>query len=382
MRTLILLFALSLMAYTTMAAVPESKFIYHTVEKGETLYSISHHYGMKPEELAQYNENISEKLTVKIGQKLKIPTIHIEGDGGSVELEKPHLAALKQDTKVDEDNIHIVKKGETVFSISKMYNISRDDLQAWNNIKDLSIKVGQKLVVNNESVTMRLTGTPVEILKPHAKTHTHAETEIAPATTTATAAPAISRSDIQRAMKKDGYVWTLPTTESSKKAVGATKEVNVSTATADATASINAVGMADAKANNAWNPEANTSWRVESTAERMDANHAKPYYDPANEYESLYYQNIYSGMNKRTEAGTAKFLSDNNTANIAYYNNASIGSILKLTNPENGRTTYAIVVGKIPPTESSYLLKLSNKVSKNLNAKDYSNVEVVCYTPN
>ena len=236
----------------------------------------------------------------------------------------------------------------------------------------MAIKVGQKLVVSAESAN----ASPVT----NKSKATPAETKVSATTTTASASPSISRGDIERAMKKDGYVWTLPTAETNKKP--AEKRAVETTATADATASMNAVGMADAKPNTGWNPAENTSWKIEGASERMEENRAKPYYDPANEYESLYYQNIYSGMSKKAEAGTVKFLADNNSANIAYYNNASIGSILKLTNPENGKTTYAIVVGKIPPAESSYLLKLSNKVSKNLNAKDYSNVEVVCYTPN
>ena len=71
---------------------------------------------------------------------------------------------------------------------------------------------------------------------------------------------------------------------------------------------------------------------------------------------------------------------DNVTDNIVYYNNASIGTILKLSNPDNGKTSYAIVVGKVPVAESSYLIKASGKVAKALNSKDYSSIEVVCYT--
>jgi hypothetical protein len=126
------------------------------------------------------------------------------------------------------------------------------------------------------------------------------------------------------------------------------------------------------------------SWKAESASERRDYFNSKnSVYDPAAEYESLYYQNVYSGMLKKTETGVAKFQIDNTTANTAYYNNAPIGTILKLTNADNGKSTYAIVVGKIPSAEeNSYLMKLSGKVARSLSAKDYSSIEIVCYTEN
>ena len=61
-------------------AAPNGRFIYHTVEKGETLYSISHMYGLKPNDVVQYNETIGEKLTVHVGQKIKIPSSESETD--------------------------------------------------------------------------------------------------------------------------------------------------------------------------------------------------------------------------------------------------------------------------------------------------------------
>ncbi len=40
---------------------------------------------------------------------------------------------------------HTVKKGETLYSISKNYKISVNKLKAWNNLKTDTIKVNQKL---------------------------------------------------------------------------------------------------------------------------------------------------------------------------------------------------------------------------------------------
>ena len=326
-------------------AGPNGRFIYHTVEKGETLYSISHMYGLKPNDVVQYNDAIGEKLTVHVGQKIKIPSSESEAD-------LPIVNNTPQSSSTEQ--YHIVSKGETVFSISKQYGISRNDLLEWNKIRDNAIAIGQKLIIKNE-------GNAAAILAEKPRT--------APVSNHA-GEPAVAKSDAEQAMKKDGYTLTLPS-ETAKNSKN-----NVSTASGDATASASAVGLADSKSVK--------SWKVESTSDVRDYYKTKPVSDDAaKEYESLYYQNIYSGMLKKSETGVAKFMSDNTSANTAFYNNAPIGTILKLTNADNGKSTYAIVVGKIPQAEeNSYLMKLSNKVARNLSAKDYSSIEIVCYTEN
>jgi len=42
---------------------------------------------------------------------------------------------------------HVVKKGETAFSIAKHYNVTVDDIAEWNSVKPQNLKVGQTLVI-------------------------------------------------------------------------------------------------------------------------------------------------------------------------------------------------------------------------------------------
>ena len=48
-----------------------------------------------------------------------------------------------------EDENHIVKKGDTLFSISKKHNISISDLIKINKLKDNEISIGQRLKTKN-----------------------------------------------------------------------------------------------------------------------------------------------------------------------------------------------------------------------------------------
>ncbi len=44
-------------------------------------------------------------------------------------------------------NEHIVEKGDTLYSLSKKYNISVDELKSLNSISESGISIGQKLIV-------------------------------------------------------------------------------------------------------------------------------------------------------------------------------------------------------------------------------------------
>ncbi|MCA1802829.1 MAG: LysM peptidoglycan-binding domain-containing protein [Rhodothermaceae bacterium] len=51
------------------------------------------------------------------------------------------------------DRNHTVQAGETLFSISREYNITVDELRRWNNIRNNTIIVGQRLIVSAPSRT-------------------------------------------------------------------------------------------------------------------------------------------------------------------------------------------------------------------------------------
>ncbi len=51
---------------------------------------------------------------------------------------------------VPKQKVHVVVKGDTLYYISKMHNISVEDLKRLNNLEDNTISIGQKLQVNLE----------------------------------------------------------------------------------------------------------------------------------------------------------------------------------------------------------------------------------------
>lgn len=112
---------------------PGGLFTY-TVEKGDSLYNIARRYETTVEEIIKLNHLTS--INLSIGQKLKIPET---GDTTST------LPSYENYT---------VKKGDTLYSIAKKYNISVNDLMKDNNLNNTNLSIGQVLKIRIDKVTV------------------------------------------------------------------------------------------------------------------------------------------------------------------------------------------------------------------------------------
>ena len=106
--------------------------ILHKVKKGETLYSVSRAYNITVEDIIEWNNLKSSALA--IGQGLKIISIQNEVNNGQ-NLENQEESYI----------YHEVMAGDTMFSISKKYDVKIDDLVEWNKKSDNTVKLGEKL---------------------------------------------------------------------------------------------------------------------------------------------------------------------------------------------------------------------------------------------
>ncbi|UXP31256.1 LysM peptidoglycan-binding domain-containing protein [Reichenbachiella agarivorans] len=110
--------------------VKEEKASYftHTVNKGETLYSISKKYGVSVEDIKEWNDMQSGGLS--IGQSLVI-----HGEGRPFELAPAQV------------DFHVVGPGDTMYSISKKYGISIDKLLTINQKDNFALSIGERIRV-------------------------------------------------------------------------------------------------------------------------------------------------------------------------------------------------------------------------------------------
>jgi LysM repeat protein len=116
------------------------KYIPYLVKKGDTLYSIAKKYEVSLEEIKKIN-NLQDN-NISIGQILKIPT---NKELNFSQPLKPSENLPSQENK--QISYHKVAKGETLYSISKKYEIPIQELKKLNNLKTTKLRVGQKIKI-------------------------------------------------------------------------------------------------------------------------------------------------------------------------------------------------------------------------------------------
>lgn len=114
-------------------------FIEHTVRKGETLYSLSRKYKVTKEEIAKYNDDVKNSLS--IGRVLQMPVY------GELEIEdvvdEPKDAFKREDSQY---YYHIVEKSETLNSIAKFYNLKAKKITKKNReLKERDVIEGEMI---------------------------------------------------------------------------------------------------------------------------------------------------------------------------------------------------------------------------------------------
>lgn len=118
---------------------------HHVVELGESLYSIAMKYDITPQEIRDINALTSDNLFQ--GQKLLIERNEVKS---IQKIEKSTNIAIEKAEKIEENNQnkeHVVKKGETLYSISRAYNISIDTLTKVNKLPNTNLVEGQILII-------------------------------------------------------------------------------------------------------------------------------------------------------------------------------------------------------------------------------------------
>jgi len=117
----------------------EPIIVNYTIVKGDTLWSISQRYDLKMISIISVN-NLKEISRLSIGQKLKLPITNMD----IAKAEGYNLEATA------EEIIYDVKKGESLWSISRDYNVKLESIIAANSITDASkIFAGQQLRIPN-----------------------------------------------------------------------------------------------------------------------------------------------------------------------------------------------------------------------------------------
>ena len=114
---------------TRVEKIGDKKYYIHTVEAGQTLSSIAKAYVLSVNDLVIENPTAIDGI--KPGQELHIP----------------YLKSLKSSYESNKSLTHKTEAGQTLYSISKLYGVSIEELKTLNpELKD-GLKAGQVLKI-------------------------------------------------------------------------------------------------------------------------------------------------------------------------------------------------------------------------------------------
>ena len=120
------------------------QYVNYVVKKGDSLYSIANGYGTTIDVIMKDNALTSDNIFV--GQNIKIRTT-------SKDIEvlecfgKDYVPSIESPS----NEVYIVKKGDSLYSIAKKYNISVSDLLSFNSLSNSILSIGQKLIIPGSS---------------------------------------------------------------------------------------------------------------------------------------------------------------------------------------------------------------------------------------
>lgn len=126
-----------------------SPYVMHVVKFGETLSKIAQKYEVTVTDILKANpsltnDNLMPEQILRIPNKSskKVLITSLTNDS----ISKPKVK-VKVESTAKNIKYHTVETGQTLYAISKMYNVKIEDLQKWNALTDYNVKIGSQLVV-------------------------------------------------------------------------------------------------------------------------------------------------------------------------------------------------------------------------------------------
>jgi LysM repeat protein len=319
------------------------QFVIHRVGQGETLYAISRRYQSSVEEISKTN-NLSGN-SVAIGQEIAIPW-------------KRDVPKSMNQNSASGQLYHTVEAGQTLYAISRQYDVSVDEIKRLNNLTSNELSTGQQLVVKKGQKPLEQTAPvkpePVATKNPQLTYHT-----VAPSETLFSISQKydVSVDDI----KKWNDLKSNSLSVGQELAIGKPATIKAPVVVAEETpAREKKKELVVSEASNGSLKQINKQGYTRDTASVAG-------------YEKVVEEGFAMVIENSPE--TRKFL--------ALHRTAPIGAILEVKNRMNGRSIYVRVVGKLPDTgtNNKVLIRLSEKAFQRLESVDPKVPVEVSYVP-
>lgn len=123
-------------------------FVQHKVEPKETLYALSRKYGVPVAQIVEANPSVQS--SIRIGEIVLIPRGYTSVTASTPATTTTNAPAASNRTYTVNsigNKLHKVEPKQTLYSVSRMYGISVENLRFWNKLPDNTIEIGQELIV-------------------------------------------------------------------------------------------------------------------------------------------------------------------------------------------------------------------------------------------
>jgi len=117
----------------------------YTIKKGDNPSKIAKKFKVSPRDLIRANNLKSRSL--KPGAKITIPSEKKTVRKNAVAGSKQSARNSSKGKRHGGSAVHVVKRGDTLFALSKKYSISVNELRDLNTMKSTKLKPGQRLIV-------------------------------------------------------------------------------------------------------------------------------------------------------------------------------------------------------------------------------------------
>lgn len=299
--------------------VSPNLFINHQVASKENYYSIGRIYNVSPKEIAPFN-NLQLEAGLSLGQQIKVPLNSSNFfQSGNAEADETFIPVY-----------HAIKDKEGLFRVGVNHNnLPVETLKEWNNIKGNTVKPGTKLIIGYLKVKKELSSLAKNGI----------------GVTINSKALAAVKSDEKK--QKDFQVKT----EIANNKTG--EPESVKTIKEDVT-------------------KTDKPGPVKSViSETKKSNPVKSY--PGESFKTVYELQIKNSETATAEGNAGVFKSTSGWSDKKYYclyNEATAGTILKITNPVNKKFIFAKVLDLMPDIKKNegLLLVISNAAADELGA--------------
>lgn len=318
-------------------------FVIHRVDEKETLFAISRRYKTTVDAILEYNKEASNGL--EIGQILKVP----------------YTPAPKAVYRPADGILHTVVAKETMYSISKKYNVTLEEIRQWNNLPSSpTLSIGQQLSIKKSAAS-----SPVTSGKSSNETSSRNSVHTVGASETIFSIArqyGITQQQLKEWNNLDGNELkigqTLYVTQPGRGVVKKTDSIKTSAVI------VNTQTVVAAPPNEI----------------RKDTEPVKP---PVQE-QTIKISETYKNGSETVEAGLAELIegTEGNRKYLALHRTAPVGTILKVKNEMNNREVFVRVMGKLPDTAltDKLIIRISKSAYDRLGAIDQRfRVEVTYY---